>query len=141
MGCGGFVILIIFRHVWTHYGVAELYRGIIPVLYRNGPSNAMFFILKEEADSRIPVVRIFSYIYIFKEQSVWHMCPALERYKFYFNIRYLFFEFIRVSKKQFLSIISVNIVTYLTLTATILLPNPVNKKFNHLKIIVSNGDI
>lgn len=47
-----------FRYVWTHYGVKELYRGIIPVLYRNGPSNAMFFILKEEADSKIPMVSL-----------------------------------------------------------------------------------
>ena len=31
------------------YGVKELYRGLVPILLRNGPSNALFFVLREEA--------------------------------------------------------------------------------------------
>jgi hypothetical protein len=30
-------------------GVKELYRGLVPILLRNGPSNALFFVLREEA--------------------------------------------------------------------------------------------
>ncbi|XP_071440558.1 mitochondrial nicotinamide adenine dinucleotide transporter SLC25A51 [Hetaerina americana] len=38
-----------FREVATQYGAREFYRGIVPILFRNGPSNAAFFILREEA--------------------------------------------------------------------------------------------
>lgn len=31
------------------YGVKELYRGLVPILLRNGPSNVLFFVLREEA--------------------------------------------------------------------------------------------
>lgn len=34
-------------------GIRELYRGLVPILLRNGPSNALFFILREEA-SKMP---------------------------------------------------------------------------------------
>lgn len=30
-------------------GFKELYRGLVPILIRNGPSNAVFFVLREEA--------------------------------------------------------------------------------------------
>ncbi|XP_061400772.1 mitochondrial nicotinamide adenine dinucleotide transporter SLC25A51 [Musca vetustissima] len=43
-----------FRYVLTNHGFKELYRGIVPVLWRNGPSNALFFILREEASERLP---------------------------------------------------------------------------------------
>lgn len=43
-----------FRYVWTNHGFTELYRGIIPILLRNGPSNAMFFVMREEAAERLP---------------------------------------------------------------------------------------
>lgn len=36
------------------YGVREYYRGLIPILLRNGPSNAGFFILRDEVNKRIP---------------------------------------------------------------------------------------
>jgi hypothetical protein len=36
------------------YGFKELYRGMIPILLRNGPSNALFFVLREEAIMRVP---------------------------------------------------------------------------------------
>ncbi|XP_055601793.1 mitochondrial nicotinamide adenine dinucleotide transporter SLC25A51-like [Uranotaenia lowii] len=42
-----------FRLIFIEYGFRELYRGLIPVLWRNGPSNAMFFVLREEADERL----------------------------------------------------------------------------------------
>uniref|UniRef100_A0A1B0BQB0 Mitochondrial carrier protein n=1 Tax=Glossina palpalis gambiensis TaxID=67801 RepID=A0A1B0BQB0_9MUSC len=41
-------------YVFVHHGFHELYRGIVPVLWRNGPSNALFFILREEASIRLP---------------------------------------------------------------------------------------
>lgn len=31
------------------HGIRELYRGLVPILIRNGPSNAVFFVLREEA--------------------------------------------------------------------------------------------
>lgn len=43
-----------FHYVFTNYGFRELYRGLTPVLCRNGPSNAIFFILREEAAERLP---------------------------------------------------------------------------------------
>lgn len=43
-----------FRYLWSNHGFAELYRGITPILLRNGPSNAMFFVLREEAADRLP---------------------------------------------------------------------------------------
>ena len=43
-----------FRIIILENGIKELYRGLVPVLWRNGPSNAMFFVLREEADSRLP---------------------------------------------------------------------------------------
>ncbi|KAG5682532.1 hypothetical protein PVAND_011879 [Polypedilum vanderplanki] len=38
-----------FRMICSEFGWKELYRGMVPVLFRNGPSNAVFFILREEA--------------------------------------------------------------------------------------------
>lgn len=38
-----------FRMIYTELGWKELYRGLVPILLRNGPSNAVFFILREEA--------------------------------------------------------------------------------------------
>lgn len=43
-----------FQYVYTNYGYRELFRGIVPILYRNGPSNALFFIMREEAAERLP---------------------------------------------------------------------------------------
>ncbi|XP_052888252.1 mitochondrial nicotinamide adenine dinucleotide transporter SLC25A51 [Anopheles moucheti] len=43
-----------FKIIILENGFKELYRGLVPVLWRNGPSNAMFFVLREEADSRLP---------------------------------------------------------------------------------------
>ncbi|KAJ9582551.1 hypothetical protein L9F63_003109 [Diploptera punctata] len=36
------------------YGVREYYRGLVPILLRNGPSNVFFFILRDEAKYRLP---------------------------------------------------------------------------------------
>lgn len=35
------------------YGVREYYRGLVPILLRNGPSNACFFVLREELQENI----------------------------------------------------------------------------------------
>ncbi|KAL1140380.1 hypothetical protein AAG570_000312 [Ranatra chinensis] len=40
--------------LWERQGLREYYRGLTPVLLRNGPSNACFFILRDEAKSRLP---------------------------------------------------------------------------------------
>lgn len=44
-----------FKYVWRNYGYRELYRGLMPILWRNGPSNALFFLMREEAVERLPV--------------------------------------------------------------------------------------
>lgn len=36
------------------YGINEYYRGLIPILLRNGPSNVGFFIIRDEIQCRIP---------------------------------------------------------------------------------------
>lgn len=43
-----------FQYVYLNYGYRELFRGVMPVLWRNGPSNALFFIMREEAAERLP---------------------------------------------------------------------------------------
>lgn len=42
------------RLIYIEHGFRELYRGLVPILWRNGPSNAMFFVMREEADRRLP---------------------------------------------------------------------------------------
>ncbi|XP_026484709.2 uncharacterized protein LOC113392473 [Vanessa tameamea] len=41
-------------HIARYYGIKEFYRGMIPILLRNGPSNAMFFIIRDEVKVRLP---------------------------------------------------------------------------------------
>lgn len=43
-----------FKEVGYTYGVREYYRGLIPILLRNGPSNVGFFILRDEIQNRLP---------------------------------------------------------------------------------------
>lgn len=55
-----------FQYVWIHHGFREFYRGMTPILLRNGPSNSLFFVMREEASERLPVrVSNFKYIHIF----------------------------------------------------------------------------
>ncbi|GBP13016.1 Solute carrier family 25 member 51 [Eumeta japonica] len=42
------------RHIAKHCGLKEFYRGLTPILLRNGPSNALFFIIRDELQSRSP---------------------------------------------------------------------------------------
>jgi len=37
------------------YGLAEYYRGIVPILLRNGPANAIYFLSRERVKESIPV--------------------------------------------------------------------------------------
>ncbi|XP_023947934.2 uncharacterized protein LOC112052920 [Bicyclus anynana] len=41
-------------HIARYYGIKEFYRGLVPILLRNGPSNAMFFIIRDEVRIRLP---------------------------------------------------------------------------------------
>lgn len=43
-----------FQVVGLQYGIKECYRGIWPILLRNGPSNACFFIMRDEVDLLLP---------------------------------------------------------------------------------------
>lgn len=36
------------------YGIGEYYRGLVPILFRNGPSNVGFFIMRDEVQKRMP---------------------------------------------------------------------------------------
>lgn len=42
------------RHIARHYGIKEFYRGLTPILLRNGPSNALFFIIRDEVREMLP---------------------------------------------------------------------------------------
>lgn len=55
-----------FRYVWINHGFIEFYRGLVPILIRNGPSNSIFFILREEASQKLPkrVNKTISFLYI-----------------------------------------------------------------------------
>lgn len=41
-------------HIAKHYGIKEFYRGLVPILLRNGPSNVCFFIIRDEITVRLP---------------------------------------------------------------------------------------
>jgi hypothetical protein len=41
-------------YLWSQHGFREFYRGMVPVLFRNGPSNACFFLLRDEAKTMMP---------------------------------------------------------------------------------------
>jgi len=42
-----------FKALWP-YGIREYYRGLVPILCRNGPSNVFFFVIREEVQTVIP---------------------------------------------------------------------------------------
>jgi len=42
------------QEIGRTYGVREYYRGLTPILLRNGPSNAVFFLLRSEMKQRMP---------------------------------------------------------------------------------------
>jgi len=44
------------QEIGQKYGIREYYRGLTAVLLRNGPSNAVFFLLRSEMKQRMPVV-------------------------------------------------------------------------------------
>ncbi|CAK6956595.1 solute carrier family 25 member 51b [Scomber scombrus] len=44
----------IFRTLLTEYGVRECYRGLVPILLRNGPSNVLFFGLRGPIKEQLP---------------------------------------------------------------------------------------
>lgn len=43
-----------FRYIWVNHGLKEFYRGFVPILLRNGPSNSLFFLFREEANEMLP---------------------------------------------------------------------------------------
>lgn len=43
-----------FIYIATNYSIIEFYRGLFPILLRNGPSNALFFIIRDEMKYAIP---------------------------------------------------------------------------------------
>ncbi|XP_059490553.1 mitochondrial nicotinamide adenine dinucleotide transporter SLC25A51 [Neocloeon triangulifer] len=43
-----------FSYVWASHGAKEFYRGLVPILLRNGPSNILFFWGREEVAKRWP---------------------------------------------------------------------------------------
>lgn len=43
-----------FRKLHADHGIKELYRGLVPILLRNGLSNSLFFVMREEAHHRLP---------------------------------------------------------------------------------------
>ncbi|KAK9504484.1 hypothetical protein O3M35_010806 [Rhynocoris fuscipes] len=41
-------------YLYKRHGLKEFYRGVTPILLRNGPSNACFFLIREQAMSALP---------------------------------------------------------------------------------------
>lgn len=64
-----------FHYVCTNHGCRELYRGLTPILLRNGPSNVLFFIMREEAAAQLP-----KHVCLYTEISQFKID------KFYFNL-------------------------------------------------------
>jgi Mitochondrial carrier protein len=46
------------RELGLKHGVREYYRGLTAILVRNGPSNAVFFLLRGEVKQRLPTARV-----------------------------------------------------------------------------------
>ncbi|KAJ8358453.1 hypothetical protein AAFF_G00438730 [Aldrovandia affinis] len=46
-----------FRTLLQDHGVRECYRGLVPILLRNGPSNALFFALRGPIKQQLPVAQ------------------------------------------------------------------------------------
>ncbi|XP_067014052.2 mitochondrial nicotinamide adenine dinucleotide transporter SLC25A51 [Anabrus simplex] len=44
----------IVKVIGLNYGIKEYYRGLTPILLRNGPSNVMFFLMKDEVKLKMP---------------------------------------------------------------------------------------
>ncbi|XP_071946864.1 mitochondrial nicotinamide adenine dinucleotide transporter SLC25A51-like [Antedon mediterranea] len=44
----------VFKELYSKYGIKELYRGLTPILLRNGPSNAVFFGFRHELKDLLP---------------------------------------------------------------------------------------
>lgn len=51
------------KQVYVHHGLKEYYRGFVPILLRNGPSNVVFFILREELSERGPYANTISKVW------------------------------------------------------------------------------
>lgn len=47
------------RVLVAEYGLREFYRGFVPILLRNGPSNAFFFVLRDKAHESLPKPHTF----------------------------------------------------------------------------------
>jgi len=45
------------QQIGQKYGIREFYRGLTPILLRNGPSNAVFFLLRNEMKQQMPPVK------------------------------------------------------------------------------------
>ncbi|XP_049887159.1 mitochondrial nicotinamide adenine dinucleotide transporter SLC25A51 isoform X2 [Pectinophora gossypiella] len=52
------------QHIAKYYGIKEFYRGLVPILMRNGPSNACFFIIRDEIKYRMPHQENVFYQYV-----------------------------------------------------------------------------
>lgn len=73
--------------VGMEYGFREFYRGLTPVLFRNGPSNVVFFLLREEFNERIPQSNHFWGVHAFQQFFVGACIGALNSTLFYpFNV-------------------------------------------------------
>jgi hypothetical protein len=46
-----------FHDIGWKYGIREYFRGLTPILIRNGPSNAVFFLFRGEVKQRLPTPR------------------------------------------------------------------------------------
>lgn len=72
----------------TEYSVSEFYRGLTPILLRNGPSNVSFFLLREAANTYIVIPKTAWAGYtLFKEFLTGACIGALNSALFYpFNV-------------------------------------------------------
>lgn len=61
-----------FKVVGLQYGVREYYRGLVPILLRNGPSNMCFFLIRDEVQKHIPKSTT-----VFKKTAYEFICGAL----------------------------------------------------------------
>lgn len=68
--------------VGFEYGFKEYYRGLGPILLRNGPSNVVFFTLREELNDRVPEMSVWG-LQILKQFLIGACIGAMNSTLFY----------------------------------------------------------
>lgn len=66
-----------FHVVYSEHGIRELYRGLVPILFRNGPTNFIFFTARDYASAHLPDFKDSKFLSILKNFFIGAMIGAI----------------------------------------------------------------